>query len=171
MLQDGYVKVGKVSRIPCHHLAAVSEHARVTAQLRQAQTCLQVGHVALPAREGHVVFPGAGLGLGKRVFGLAVQRHEHEVVIQLIGIEQPLAPGDRTAFGRGEVLHRVEAERGEVGNLACVLAMAHAAERMRPVGDHGDAVDGLLTGVCGRESAAEGVDGVEQRIVIAHDAA
>ena len=65
----------------------------------------------------------------------------------------------------------MEAERGKVGNLACVLAMAHAAERMRPVGDHGDAADGLLTGVCGRESAAEGVDGGEQGVVIAHDAA
>ena len=81
MLQDGHVKVGKVSRIPRHHLAASCEHARVTAQLRQAQTRLQVGHVALPAREGHVVFPGTGLGLGERVFGLAVQRHEHEAVI------------------------------------------------------------------------------------------
>ena len=65
----------------------------------------------------------------------------------------------------------MEAERGEVGNLACSLAMAHTAECMRPVGDYGDAADGLLTGVCGREGAAEGVDGSEQGVVIAHDAA
>ena len=170
VLQDGHVKIGKVSHVPRHHLAASCEHARVTAQLRQAQTCLQVGHVALPAGEGHVVFPSAGLGLGKRVFRLAVQRHEHEIVVQLIGIEQPLTPGDGTAFCRGEVLHRMEAERGKVGNLACALSVAHAAKGMRSVGDHGDAADGLLAGVCGRENASEGVDGVEQRIVVAHDA-
>ena len=88
-------------------------------------------------------------------------------VVQLVGIEQPLAPGDGAAFCRGEVFHRMEAERGKVGNLACALAVAHAAKGMRSVGDHGDAADGLLAGVCGRENASEGVDGVEQRIVVA----
>ena len=42
---------------------------------------------------------------------------------------------------------------------------------MCPVGDHGDAADGLLARVGWRPGAAERIDGGEQRVVIAHDAA
>ena len=150
--------------------AASCEELGIAAQLRKAERCLHVGHVALPAGEGDVVLPCPGARFRERVFGLPVQRHEHEPVVQRIGIERARAPREGAAFGRGEVLHGMERERGEVGGRPRRHAAAHGAERMRRVGQHDHAVEGALQ--IGRRppQVARAVEGGVEPVVVDHAA-
>jgi hypothetical protein len=59
----------------------------VAVQFHQSDGGLQVGHVALPTGEGHIVPPRAGLSLGQGILALAVQAHGVEEGIELFMIE------------------------------------------------------------------------------------
>src|SRR5699024_6703614 len=123
---------------------------------------------ALPSGKRDVVLPGPGLRFGERVFGLAVQRLQHEVSVQLLVVEDARAPRERPTFGGGQVLYSVERERGERGHLPAPPSLARRSQRVRRVGDDGDAAEGLLALGCGPPSAARDVQGGEQPVVIAH---
>ena len=101
------------------HLLAALKHARIAAQLRQPDGGLDVGHVALITGEDHIVFPRARLVFAQRVFALPVQLHEHGLMIERIVVKAGnRTPRKRAAFCGSEVLHGMEAERGEVGDVA-----------------------------------------------------
>ena len=170
MLDKGKRQVRQPAFVALDDLATTREKARVAAQLRQTKRRLQVGHVALPAAERHVVFPCADARFRERVFRLAVKRHQHKVAIELLRVEPgDIAPGERTALCRGEILHRMEGKRREVGRLSRMKAMAHRTERMRTVGDDGHAIEELLAGRARAPCAAHALKRGAQAIVVAHD--
>ena len=106
-----------------------------TVQFHQTDSGLDIGHVALPAREGHIVAPGARLCLGQGILALTMEAHGVEVAVELLMIEGfGEVQGERTSFCSGEVLHRVEAEAGDIGLCSDLLAAHIGTEGMGGIG-------------------------------------
>ena len=170
MLEQRDVFVLQARLVALDDFATAREQRRVAAELRESDGCLDVGHVAFPSGERDVVFPGAGAVLGERVFRLAVKRHEHDLLVGFLIVEEARPPGERAAFSGGEVLDGMERERRQIGGLPRALALPHGAERMRPVCEDWQTVEALLRLVGGLPAIGDAFERLEKRVVVDHAA-
>ena len=162
------VHVGQTGLVALDHRAATGEHVGIASELGKPHRGLDVGHVALPAGKRDVVLPGAHFALGERVLRLAVQAQKHDLAVELVGVEAGVAPGEAAALRRGEILHRMERERAEIGDGAAGAALERGAEGVRGVGYDDDAVEALLQGVRGAPAFFHAFKRGEEAFVVAH---
>ncbi len=74
-----------------------------------------------------------------------MQGQEHEPAIERLTVEaDPLAPRDRPALRRGEILDRMKRKRREIGHLAAHLPLVHRTHRMRRIREHDNPAEDFL---------------------------
>ena len=108
-----------------YYLSPALDKPRITVQLAKAYRGHYVRHVALVPGTDDIVFPGAELGLGKRILVLSVQRQELEHLVDLsVFYSADRKPGAGSAFCSRKVLYCMEREARKVRNGPAVLLLS-----------------------------------------------
>ena len=107
--------------------------------LRQSDGSVHIRHIRLHTHTHDVIAPTAGLALRKGILRLTVQRHHPQLLIQLQVVKGLRhVQTDGTALCRGDVLHGVQREDGDVGLRTRKLPAVVRADRVCRVIDHTD---------------------------------
>ena len=109
--------------------------------------------------------------LGQRVLALSVEGKQLELVVKLFVVDTfPAAPGQRTTFCRGEILHGVETERSEVGHRTNLLAVPSRTEGMGSISTYDDTIESLLNVIAWTEEMLLALHNPENLVVVAGNA-
>ena len=155
VIKHRYIQIGKCSIHSLYHCTTTSQHLWIAFKLNQSKCCHNIGHVTLVPWTNNIVFPSTKFCFGKCILVLTMQTKQLAQTIQEfipslalnkwhrtstvnllslhLFVTERKIPSDSTTFSRSKVLHCMERERTEIGNLSSHLTMPLATESMSAV--------------------------------------